>query len=123
MSTRCNIIIRNSLTGETTQVYRHQDGYPSDTGEDLKEICEKAAFDRAGILAGMEASKSKYTKRSHYEVEIEDGEPDLHCDLDWVYVIDTRNRRLTAYKVCPFQYTPELAWVMENYITRVEIIK
>lgn len=109
MSTRANIIIRDQST--TLYFYRHSDGYPESTGEDLKEFCKgysknfrADAMQSAGwliihgfhtMIADHKAIDAKFSKASleplkGYEWKVGYYEPTngLHGDVEYVYIID-----------------------------------
>lgn len=122
MSTRANIIIRDDIREEITQVYRHDDGYPSETGTELKRFCKQTLFDKDKILEKMSKSVSKYTKQSHYDVE--EPSKSIHPDIEYLYVIDLIKHTLCYYAVKPFQFIPTLENITNNpRIDRVDLIK
>lgn len=99
MSTRANIIIQDQST--TLYFYRHSDGYPESTGEDLKEFCKgysknfrADAMQSAGwlILHGAGPSQDGINDRANklYNWKCGDYEPTngLHGDVEFVYIID-----------------------------------
>ena len=105
MSTRANIIIRDQNT--TLYFYRHSDGYPSSTGEDLKEFCKGYAKNfranapqSAGflILHGAGPSQDGINDRCNklYDWKCGDYEPtdSIHGDVEYVYVIDLETMTL-----------------------------
>jgi hypothetical protein len=108
MSTRANIIFRDGK--EKLYFYRHSDGYPECTLKDLKTFVNRYStgqyranisqsaghlilqghkeYSREGLLTG----KYGYTwKVGAYEPAIS-----LHCDVEYVYVIDLVKGRLEA---------------------------
>lgn len=100
MSTRANIIFTDSH-GTKLYFYRHSDGYPSSTGEDLKEFCKgyqkkfrADAMQSAGWLIrhGCGPSQDGVNDRADklYDWKVGDYEPTdkLHSDVEYIYVID-----------------------------------
>jgi hypothetical protein len=111
MSTRANIIIKDSDT--KLYFYRHSDGYPECTGEDLREFC-KGEFCKgytsgrfrdnvsqsAGflVLHGAGPSQDGINERANklWDWKCGDYEPTdgLHGDIDFLYVIDLEAKTL-----------------------------
>lgn len=106
MSTRASIIFTDSH-GTKLYFYRHSDGYPETTGEDLKEFCKdyqkkfrNNATQSAGwlIVRGHEAQKEANKTcaadaklmEAMYGWKVGDYEPtdQIHGDVEYVYVID-----------------------------------
>ena len=112
MSTRATIIIKDS--SETLYFYRHSDGYPETTGNDLKEFCKEYDFDSGRFRnnpaqsAGWLIVHGYYKMRedlerlatewaplhlgrdSGYDWKVGYYEPTdcIHSDVEFIYVID-----------------------------------
>ena len=92
MSTRANIRITQ---GEGQMLlYRHCDGYPEGVGSELKEYLEKRCrygWYAENIARGLVTMKDEYGSFP-YEPAI-----GKHGDVEYVYVIDCDNQKLTCY--------------------------
>lgn len=114
MSTRANIIIKDKT--DKLYFYRHSDGYPSCTGEDLKEFVQgyKTSLrtdlgQSAGwlIVRGhMEYLEGAFTgkpspSKGMYTWKVGAYEPTtcIHGDIEYLYTIDLDTRKLTCEDV------------------------
>jgi hypothetical protein len=84
MATRCNVKIVDSK-GQTQWLYRHWDGYPQETGNNLMQIIG---------TVGPTASPKTLTEAILGEKYKEDGRPiyetttGQHGDIEWLYTIE-----------------------------------
>lgn len=114
MSTRANIILKQGK--ELLYFYRHSDGYPECTGEDLKEFVE--LYKSRKIREDISQSAGWLIIRGHWEYKVENKalgpipndndrfnswkvgayEPTtaLHGDIEYVYIIDLEAKTLTC---------------------------
>ena len=119
MSTRCNIIIEDS--SDKLFFYRHSDGYPEETGKDLKEFVSNYktgnyrdnVSQSAGwlIIRGREQMMSQHIRISKllndnltsrmYDWKVGYYEPTtgLHGDIEYLYQINLSKKTLCTYKV------------------------
>lgn len=71
MATRCNIQISDKDT--SLWIYRHWDGYPERTGEELrkfiKNLLPESANELADFLTGASGSPYRYTECQHGDIE------------------------------------------------------
>jgi hypothetical protein len=84
MSTRTNILVTHGST--RIYLYRHCDGYPSETGADLAaklNQCKRIDDFLAAILAERYEATSFRTGQPVYEITSE-----VHGDIEWAYAID-----------------------------------
>ena len=77
MSTRANIKLING--DSIIWVYRHSDGYPSETGHDLAEKLRKSCYDFNELTAGI-------LKDDAYRITTEQ-----HGDIEYLYTIEFEN--------------------------------
>lgn len=114
MSTRCNVIIKDGCT--KIILYRHSDGYPDCTGEDLKDFVKD--YTNGSMRLDAMQSAGWLILRGHSEYTKEDGKsltlkPDpkdrfsgwkcgayeptdqIHGDIEWLYTIDLEKQELT----------------------------
>lgn len=109
MSTRAAVIFKDGLN--ELYFYRHSDGYPEATGEDLKEFVEgyqKHLRPNIGQSAGhlivrghKEYSDTAYIKGYEWKVgayEPMPYSPELQGDLEYFYTIDLEKKVLTVSK-------------------------
>lgn len=91
MSTRCNIIVRGK--GKRTTLYRHYDGYPDYTGEDLKK-----ALSETGTPYVCEFATKLIQRNDHgrFFYELTDG---IHGDIEYLYVVRLVSRRIDCYEI------------------------
>lgn len=85
MATRCNIIIKRGE--QKILIYRHCDGYPSETGRDLLKICGKAGYDLFEIIQA-------FAESGHYELSRV-----KHGDAEYEYTIDLDKKDITCYSI------------------------
>ena len=97
MSTRAHIVISADNKNDVIAFYRHSDGYPSSTGEDLIEICKSAGWDKDKMVEGLNNSISEYTKRSYYEEVAYDRK--ISWDIQWLYLVNLPNHTIVAYEL------------------------
>ena len=95
MSTRCNVVIKTA--DKAVQLYRHGDGFPEYTGENLKTLTsqymkEVSATERT--VDGLVKFITEHDEDDAYEVE---GSVGLHFDIEYLYVIDLDANTLTCY--------------------------
>jgi hypothetical protein len=107
MSTRANIIIKDKYS--TLFFYRHSDGYPECTGEDLKEFVK--GYDRKTGPGHMRSNVSQSAGwlivRGYEEYLQFKGEPGmgwkvgayeptegLHWDVEYIYIINLEEQKL-----------------------------
>tara|TARA_R110002124_G_scaffold46322_1_gene139190 strand:- start:2039 stop:2587 length:549 start_codon:yes stop_codon:yes gene_type:complete len=76
MSTRANIKLING--DSIIWIYRHSDGYPSETGHDLAEKLKKSCYDFHELTAGI-------LKDDAYRITTEQ-----HGDIEYLYTIEFR---------------------------------
>lgn len=123
MSTRANIIIKDDT--DSLIFYRHSDGYPEVTLESLRvfadnyknEIFRKNAMQSAGwlIVHGhkeykkedgdtdfCEPNKNGFSK---WKVGAYEPTPELHGDIEYLYVIDVLQNYISVHK--PISFMPE----------------
>lgn len=90
MSTRCNIIIRDT-DGRAMQLYRHSDGYPEGVIPDLKEALayawdlprfEADDFSAAIVRAWKQHGGGIYIDGNYIPWQ------SVHGDIEFLYVID-----------------------------------
>lgn len=99
MSTRCNIVIKEGR--RKSYIYHHCDGYPSGVGalvhSYLKDLYNWYQYHIMNDLIkdGIQYRDSEGVLQVDNEYRWTDG---LHGDIDYVYVIDCKNRTLTCYK-------------------------
>lgn len=119
MSTRCNVIIRDTKFGELSQLifYRHSDGYPAGVAETLNEFLDLVKTNRirdnvsqaAGwlIMLGNEeyddeslASIRANTKGTgiHFKVGAYEPSPQISTDIEYLYEIDLTAKTLRGWK-------------------------
>ena len=77
MSTRANIKLING--DSIIWVYRHSDGYPSETGHDLAEKLKQSCYDFNELTAGI-------LKDDAYRITTEQ-----HGDIEYLYTIEFEN--------------------------------
>lgn len=109
MSTRANIIISDGL--EKLYFYRHSDGYPECTFEDLKEFCNRYktrelrnnVSQSAGwlIIRGNKEYWSKPEDMKYMEWKVGAYEPtsELHGDIEYLYLIDLKAMILNCFEI------------------------
>lgn len=112
MSTRANIIIKDQST--TLYFYRHSDGYPECTGEDLKDFVKEYT---SGVMrSSVSQSAGWLIVRGHFEYKEKDPGPKpnsgdgfsgwkvgayeptgaLNCDVEYIYIIDLVEMELSC---------------------------
>ena len=87
MSTRAAIIIRDSKS--KYNVYHHCDGYPEGVGKELEIV-----YKNCDPINAIEAKK----RLLEYDGEYEDTDC-IHSDEEYIYVIDTDERKIECYSV------------------------
>ncbi len=114
MSTRANILIKDE--DGMLYFYRHSDGYPESTGEDLKEFVK--GYQTGAMRLDLGQSAGWLIIRGHKEYFGENqtftGSPnpldrsygwkvgayepttDIHGDIDYLYTIDLENKILSC---------------------------
>lgn len=105
MSTRANIIIKDKYS--TLFFYRHSDGYPECTGEDLKEFVKGYDQKTGHMRLNVSQSAGWLIIRGHEEYRQYEGAPGmgwkvgayepttaLHCDVEYIYIIDLEEQKL-----------------------------
>ncbi len=102
MSTRSTVIIKD--TYETLYFYRHSDGYPEHTGEDLEEFVKgytrgemrRSAQQSAGwlIIRGCEEYKKDGIAGQSWKVGAYEPTSAISADCEFVYLIDLVEGRL-----------------------------
>jgi hypothetical protein len=112
MSTRAAVIFKDS--DSELYFYRHSDGYPEVTGEDLKNFVEGYKThlrNNIGQSAGhlIVRGHNEYKKEGlldyeHYDWKVGAYEPspygpDQYGDLEYIYTIDLTEMKLTYKKV------------------------
>ena len=114
MSTRANVVIKDGF-GELI-FYRHSDGYPECTGEDLKKFVldyspnghlRPDAMQSSGWLIIRGYLDKNYQNRDGgyaWKVGAYEPTPHLHGDAEYVYVIDLDERSLEAFEPIGRQY-------------------
>jgi hypothetical protein len=114
MSTRASIVMTDRF-GDEIYFYRHSDGYPEETFEDLKKFVEgyngkyrNSAEQSAGWLVIYGYLQNLEYYRLHPEFEQYDSwksgiyeiATGIHGDAEWVYWIDLKERILKCYQYC-----------------------
>ena len=84
MSTRANIKLING--DSIIWVYRHSDGYPSETGHDLAEKLKQSCYDFNELTAGI-------LKDDAYRITTEQ-----HGDIEYLYTIEFQEYGGTGMK-------------------------
>lgn len=88
MSTRCNIIIKDSRN--KVVLYHHHDGYPQGIGQDLKEYLTGFRYWYGSTIAN---GLIKRTDCVNYEISF-----GVHDDIEYLYVIDCNKKTLKCYE-------------------------
>lgn len=88
MSTRCNIIVKDTKT--EYQLYHHYDGYPEGVGEELKIFLNTEDFSQKAETFASELEKWDHC----YENEGEGR--NLHSDIEYLYTVDLTQGLLTC---------------------------
>lgn len=111
--TRCNILIKNMDTGTSVWVYKHCDGYPSVTGDELKRflsVGNNSSLDVYDMLDGLiytygdvyeEANRVSGDSAYIYFIYIETNVTKLSCaetNRDW------KNNRINPVEVFSVEY-------------------
>lgn len=119
MSTRCNIsIISSKFDWVYRQVYHHSDGYPKGgVGEELQDILnylnmaelfkqpQTTQFESEQLAVSLMIYLCDKTKHDGYEY---DGvRPELHGDIDYLYVIDLAKKKISCYAVDLWDVEPK----------------
>ena len=93
MATRCNVIVKGKSCGKNVKaiLYRHWDGYPSVTGEDLLEKLNSCCngeiyFDSFVNSLIKESTEYEYTSQ-------------IHGDIEYLYEIDCCKRTIKVMEV------------------------
>ena len=87
MSTRAAIIIKDSKS--KYNVYHHCDGYPEVVGKELERV-----YRNCDPIDATEAKK----RLLEYDNEYEDTDC-IHSDEEYIYVVDTDERKIECYSV------------------------
>ena len=87
MSTRAAIIIKDSKS--KYNVYHHCDGYPEVVGKELERV-----YRNCDTIDATEAKK----RLLEYDNEYEDTDC-IHSDEEYIYVVDTDERKIECYSV------------------------
>ena len=87
MSTRAAIIIKDSKS--KYNVYHHCDGYPEGVGKELERV-----YRNCDLIDATEAKK----RLLEYDNEYEDTDC-IHSDEEYIYVVDTDERKIECYSV------------------------
>ena len=87
MSTRAAIIIKDSKS--KYNVYHHCDGYPEVVGKELERV-----YRNCDPIDATEAKK----RLLEYDNEYEDTDY-IHSDEEYIYVVDTDERKIECYSV------------------------
>jgi hypothetical protein len=119
MSTRANILIKDDHS--ELWFYRHSDGYPSGTLPTLSEFClwveRKLIRDNVGQASGwliMLGAKEYEYYHDHAKIYSPEGKNNFmgwkvgayeptdrqHADIDFLYIVDLKKRKLTVKGVC-----------------------
>lgn len=117
MSTRANIIISDEF--EKLYFYRHSDGYPEHTFEDLKEFCNEYKIGRLRNNASQSAgwlvirghkeywSKPEDMKYMKWKVGAYEPTSELHGDIEYLYLIDLNAMILNCFEITGSCYKDE----------------
>lgn len=92
MATRCHTIIKKGE--DKAYVYRHFDGYPEETGNDLKTFMNisKGSFNEWSVN-DFATYLGKYNDAYEFE------NYGIHGDEDYIYFIDMDKKTLECYEV------------------------
>lgn len=116
MSTRCNIIVRGK--GKRTTLYRHMDGYPEGTGEDLRQKLAQTWHNQTAAFA---TDLVRQIRDSEYSPHVYCLSSELSDDIEYLYVVRLVSRVIDCYKVNPFDDSVE--WTEEALATRARRVK
>ncbi len=95
MGTSCTIVLRENNKRPISAFYRHYDGHPNETGEQLSCLL-KASEDIYEFKALLETFKDLYQ-----EIDVEQAG---HHDDEYIYVVDnfgTKIKYMNVYKDLP----------------------
>jgi hypothetical protein len=118
MSTRSNIIIKDDYN--SLYFYRHSDGYPECTLDDLKEFSKgynkhlrNSATQSAGWLIIHGHTDFKAQNYLDYNWKVGSYEPtnSLHSDIEYFYIIDLVRMVISAYE---YDYNKENSLDAQN---------
>ena len=85
MSTRCNVIVKNGK--DKSYIYRHHDGYFSQTGVNLQEFVQSIKED----MTVEDVVNNLLLNKNH---QLTDG---VHGDIEYLYTISLQDKILKVY--------------------------
>lgn len=116
MSTRCNIVITDEKTPDLF-IYHHCDGYPEGVGVDLMksvykriapafwETDDKERNDFYYLSKKMDVANALLKNKEDDGYELTS---DYHGDIEYIYNIDVRKKRITCFKAILLNYGDEV---------------